>query len=218
MTDPLHNLLAKVAEAIAAVDSMPPPHSFLVQAAREKLLSAEANLLAAQKELSGQDRSSSRFDMGVISPAQEAGLRAVAAIITAKYFDPRPSMPADPLQPGDVFRPGPACYAMQQDKGRVWLSDRPDVDEESGVEEPPAGAGELQELSLIVVEAALGGGGMAMGPNDVYPDGWNVKAKRVIPGTDSPDPESPEYEFYQSGCFINKVAGPVIFLRRAERR
>jgi hypothetical protein len=61
---------------------------------------------------------------------------------------------------------------------------------------------------FVVVAASLGGGGTAMGPHDIFPDGWCVQARRLLPNRQI-DPESPLYEFYQSGSFINKMLAAI---------
>lgn len=56
---------------------------------------------------------------------------------------------------------------------------------------------------FLVEEAYLGGGS---GPcsHDQYPDGWNVKARRLsLDG--SHDPNGELIDFYQSGSFTNKI-------------
>ena len=56
---------------------------------------------------------------------------------------------------------------------------------------------------FLVEEAYLGGGS---GPcrHDPYPDGWNVKARRLSDDA-SYDPKGKLIDFYQSGSFTNKV-------------
>lgn len=54
----------------------------------------------------------------------------------------------------------------------------------------------------IVVKTVYGGGGTAMGPHDVYPDGHKVYAKKLTDGRyGTPLISEFEVSFYQSGCF-----------------
>ncbi len=53
----------------------------------------------------------------------------------------------------------------------------------------------------VVVRAYMGGGGgTGHGPNDVYPDGWDVTAKKLS-DDGGYDPDGEEIRFYQSGSF-----------------
>lgn len=64
--------------------------------------------------------------------------------------------------------------------------------------------------SLFVVEQAMsGGGGTGHGPNDVYPDGWQITARRLLPDG-SYDSEGEVVQFYQTGCFSCMVEQPEV--------
>jgi hypothetical protein len=51
----------------------------------------------------------------------------------------------------------------------------------------------------VVENAYSGGGGTGHGDHDVYPDGWNVTARKLKNGKH--DPTGPVVSFYQSGSF-----------------
>ena len=52
----------------------------------------------------------------------------------------------------------------------------------------------------VVVNTSMSGGGKGHGPNDVYPDGHHVVAKRLA-DNGTLDPNGFEVSFYQSGSF-----------------
>jgi hypothetical protein len=59
----------------------------------------------------------------------------------------------------------------------------------------PAGEAEKR---YVVLDARLAGGGTGHGPNDVYPDGWQVKA-RLLKDDGTYDPAGATISFYQTG-------------------
>ena len=58
-----------------------------------------------------------------------------------------------------------------------------------------------------VVRTCYGGGGTAMGPHDVFPDGHRVYARPV-------GKTKPTVSFYQTGCFTAMLPEPNIVSRR----
>jgi hypothetical protein len=56
------------------------------------------------------------------------------------------------------------------------------------------------EARFVVERTAMDGGGTGHGPNDVFPDGWHVEARRLNPDGRY-NPRAEKIEFYQSGCF-----------------
>ncbi|MDO8558991.1 MAG: hypothetical protein Q7R84_01540 [bacterium] len=57
---------------------------------------------------------------------------------------------------------------------------------------------------FIVETARMQGGGTGHGPNDIYPDGWHIQARRLNKDG-SYDPNGEVIHFYMSGCFTNIV-------------
>jgi hypothetical protein len=63
---------------------------------------------------------------------------------------------------------------------------------------------------FVVENVGMQGGGTGHGPNDIYPDGWHVEARRLNEKNEY-DPRGEVIEFYQTGCFncmvplVNKV-------------
>ncbi|MDD5192562.1 MAG: hypothetical protein PHH54_00710 [Candidatus Nanoarchaeia archaeon] len=68
---------------------------------------------------------------------------------------------------------------------------------------------EREKARYVVEKTYYGGGGTGHGPYDIYPDGWHVTARRLLQG-DVYDPQGEIIEFYQTGCFLNKVETPDI--------
>lgn len=56
------------------------------------------------------------------------------------------------------------------------------------------------EALFVVETACMQGGGIGHGPNDIYPDGWYIKARRLNENG-SYNPNGELISFYQSGCF-----------------
>ena len=60
----------------------------------------------------------------------------------------------------------------------------------------------LDENEWVVIKVEWEGGGCGHGPGDVYPNGWSVTVKKLIPNSAIPyDVEEEERQFYQTGCF-----------------
>lgn len=59
----------------------------------------------------------------------------------------------------------------------------------------------------VVEEAIMAGGGTGHGPHDVYPDGWQVTARKLNPDL-TYNPKGKQVRFYQSGCFNCMVPRP----------
>jgi hypothetical protein len=58
---------------------------------------------------------------------------------------------------------------------------------------------------FVVIDGRMQGGGTGHGPNDIFPDGWHVVAKRLdVDGLW--DPEGEEIAFYMTGCFIDMIS------------
>ena len=57
---------------------------------------------------------------------------------------------------------------------------------------------------FVVEEANMQGGGTGHGPDDIYPDGWHVKARRLNKDG-SYNPKGEAICFYMSGCFTCMV-------------
>jgi hypothetical protein len=57
---------------------------------------------------------------------------------------------------------------------------------------------------FVVEKTAMEGGGTGHGPNDIYPDGWHVFARRLSV-ENTYDPKGELINFYQSGCFNSLV-------------
>lgn len=54
----------------------------------------------------------------------------------------------------------------------------------------------------LIVKTEISGGGCAMGPHDIYPDGYKVFARKITDGRyGTPLISEFEVRFYQSGCF-----------------
>lgn len=60
------------------------------------------------------------------------------------------------------------------------------------------------EAKFVIEAAKMQGGGTGHGPGDVFPDGWNVKARRLN-NEGKYDPNGEVIEFYMSGSFTNKI-------------
>jgi hypothetical protein len=65
------------------------------------------------------------------------------------------------------------------------------------------------KASFVVETARSQGGGIGHGPNDVYPDGWYVEARRLTEDGKY-DSEGEVIRFYQTGCFNCMVENPEI--------
>lgn len=65
------------------------------------------------------------------------------------------------------------------------------------------------KAKFVVEKTEMTGGGPAHGPNDIYPDGWQVTARRLR-SDDSYDPKGELIRFYQTGCFNCMVKNPVV--------
>jgi len=61
---------------------------------------------------------------------------------------------------------------------------------------------EKKALEYVVIRAELEGGGTGHGPQDIFPDGWHVEARKLNPDG-SYNPKAKTVDFYQSGCFTN---------------
>jgi len=55
----------------------------------------------------------------------------------------------------------------------------------------------------VVEDARMTGGGTGHGAHDVYPDGWQVRARRLDNG--NYDPKGRLRTFYMSGCFNGMI-------------
>lgn len=65
----------------------------------------------------------------------------------------------------------------------------------------------------VVENAELAGGGTGHGPGDVYPDGWQVIARRLLHQKLAKltyDEAEPSIQFYQSGAFTTRRDRPVV--------
>lgn len=60
------------------------------------------------------------------------------------------------------------------------------------------------DAKFVVEQTAMTGGGTGHGPHDVYPDGWQVTARRLT-DEGNYDPNGESVYFYQSGSFTNLV-------------
>lgn len=70
----------------------------------------------------------------------------------------------------------------------------------------------------VVERTRMTGGGSGHGYNDYYPDGHQVRARKLNEDG-SYDPDGTVVEFYQSGCFNNTILpGEVEVHRRMEKR
>lgn len=85
-----------------------------------------------------------------------------------------------------------AHQEYQRDEDRKYLAT---------VEHPIPPAGEYR-----VTRTSYGGGGTAMGPHDVFPDGHRVYAKPV-------NADDPLISFYQTGCFTAMIKNPKVVSR-----
>jgi hypothetical protein len=68
----------------------------------------------------------------------------------------------------------------------------------------------------IVIEAQMGGGGIGMGPSDIYPDGWGITAKKLH-DDGTYDENGIEIKFYQSGSFNNLIEKPIPIIKTLKR-
>lgn len=58
----------------------------------------------------------------------------------------------------------------------------------------------------VVISDGMEGGGRSHGRNDIYPDGWHIKAKMLSSKGKWKD-KNPTTEFYQSGnCYRNEIS------------
>lgn len=69
---------------------------------------------------------------------------------------------------------------------------------------------------FVVVEAKLTGGGTGHGKHDIYPDGWEITAKR-LKEDGSYDSDSEEIKFFQSGSFAHLVNVNIPVLRTMKK-
>ena len=60
------------------------------------------------------------------------------------------------------------------------------------------------KANFVVEKTAMTGGGTGHGPNDVYPNGWHIVARRLSKDN-SYNPLGELITFYQSGCFTCMV-------------
>ena len=60
------------------------------------------------------------------------------------------------------------------------------------------------KILFVVTEASMGGGGTGHGPNDIYPDGWQISSRQLNKDR-TYSPKGRRKNFSQSGCFNNRV-------------
>jgi hypothetical protein len=73
----------------------------------------------------------------------------------------------------------------------------------------------LEPGIFVVVETKLTGGGTGHGQHDVYPDGWQITAKRLKDG--QYDENGDEIKFFQSGSFAHLVNVNIPVLRTMKK-
>jgi hypothetical protein len=69
----------------------------------------------------------------------------------------------------------------------------------------------MPEGEFVEIDARSAGGGTGHGPHDVYPDGHQIIARKLINGVY--DPTAPTVRFYQSGCFTNQIDEELVPIR-----
>lgn len=73
------------------------------------------------------------------------------------------------------------------------------------------------KAKFVVESAVMCGGGYGHGPNDYYPDGWGVTARRLNDdGSYNPDGEL--ISFYQGGCFNTTLKEPLEVVGKMKRQ
>lgn len=118
------------------------------------------------------------------------------------------------LQIGDVFdiHFGDTIYAKFPEKFIYYNSEKDDLAETNiTVGEIRKSSKKSQEIyktasfvgEYVVTSATLTGGGSGHGPNDRYPDGWQITARKMK--NREWDEKGIEIRFYQSGCFTAMI-------------